>query len=158
MLPEADDGRHQVRKQSDIESQIDQWDPSVYAIDDGDLDERCAALLGRCQTFADSYQSALYSRPPAEIAAALRELGELRSLALYLDGTTAAGTAIASGDATATDHRVRVEAFLDDMDELVQFAELEWLEVPDSSVTELLADPALLEYRHFLEVVRSAEG
>ena len=155
MLSVADDGRREKRGQSDVRSRIARWDPSVYTIEDADLDGRCAALLGRCQEFADRYQGALYSRPAGEIAAALRELGELRGLALYLDGATAAGTAIASGDTSAIDRRIRVEAFLDEMDELVQFAELEWLAVPDHSVKELLADAALQEYRHFLEVVRS---
>jgi oligoendopeptidase F len=144
-----------MRRQSDSGSQIARWGPSVHTIDDADLDERCAALLGRCGAFAEGYRGALYSRPAPEIAAALRELGELRSLALHLDGVTDAGVAIASGDASAIDRRVRVEVFLDEMDDLVQFAELEWLEVPDHRVEELLADPALREYQHFLEVVGS---
>lgn len=158
MFPVADDGRHEVRKQSEIGSRMARWDRSVYAIEDGDLDERCSALLARCQAFADRYRGALYTRSAAEIAAALRQLGELRGLALHLDGTTAAGAAIAAGDSTAMDRRVRVEVFLDEMDELVQFAELEWLDVPDDGAAELLADPALREYRHFLEVVRSVVG
>jgi oligoendopeptidase F len=140
---------------TDIEAGIARWDPSVYTIEDSDLAERCASLLHMCQAFADRYQGQLYSRPARHIAAALRELGELRCLALYLDGTTAAGTAVASGDATRLDHRVRVEAVLDSMDELVQFAELEWLDMPDHRAKALLADPVLAEYRHFLDVIRS---
>ncbi len=140
---------------TDIESGIARWDASVYTIRDSDLDERCSELQSKCQEFADRYRGSLYSRPAAEIADALAELGQLRSLALYLDGTTAAGAAVASGDASRIDHRVRVEALMETMDELVQFTELEWLDLPDHSAKVLLADETLHEYTHFLEVIRS---
>ncbi len=141
--------------QGDAGSGIARWDSSVYTIEDADLDLRCAALLDRCRGLADLYQGALYSRPAGEIAVALAELGELRSQALCLDGMTAAAVAVASGDIRAIDRRARAEAVMDEMDELVQFAELEWLTVPDHRAKDLLADAALQEYRHFLEVVRS---
>jgi oligoendopeptidase F len=136
-------------------SGIARWDASVYTMADADLDELSSSLLSRCRAFADRYQGALYSLAAAEIAVALQELGELCSRALYLDGTTAAGAAVASGDASRIDHRARVEATMETMDELVQFAELEWLDLPDDSAEALLTDAALDEYRHFLEVVRS---
>jgi len=141
---------------TEIRSQIARWEASVYTISGAELRERCAGLLSRCEAFADSYRGSLYSREPAEIAVALAELGKLRDLAVYLDGTTAAAVAVASGDSSRLDQRVRVEDTLEAMDELVQFAELEWLELPADSAKKLLADAALQEYRNFLEVTGSA--
>lgn len=131
------------------------WEPSVYQISDADLDERCAELIAGCGAFADRYEGALYSRAPADIAVALAELGALRGIALYLDGTTAAAASVISGDRVVIDQRARVEAALDTMDELVQFADFEWLALPDESAKALLMSPALREYRNFLEVTRA---
>lgn len=138
---------------TDVELGRAQWDASVYTIGDADLAHRCTTLLADCGEFAQCYRGTLYSRPVPEIAAALRALGKLRSMALQLDGITAAGVAVAADEGSFRDHRARVETTLEAMDDLVQFVELEWLELAPETTQRLLAATDLREYRHYLTVI-----
>ncbi|MEE8555307.1 MAG: oligoendopeptidase, partial [bacterium] len=110
--------------------------------------------LGLARAFAKAYRGRVAELGAGELAAALAALERIWSLSLrplsYAQLRFAADTGTARHGALlqAAQQRhseVREEAL---------FFDLEWQALPEARTAELLAEPALERYRHFLEVLR----
>lgn len=135
-----------------------QHDMDIYTLTAADLNSRCTGLLDASRKFAEQYSGSMYTLPPQQIAYALHQFGNLKSLAMFLDGATAASAATAIDDATGRDQRAIVEAALGEFDELTEFVDGEWLRLSDRDAGLLLGHEALHEQAHYLATVRSTAG
>ena len=130
----------------------------IHALTTADLRSRCIGLLDACRGFAEQYSGLMYAQPPQQVARALREFGKLQSMAMFLDGATAASSAAAIDNPAGRDQRAIVEAALGEFDDLTEFVAGEWLRLPDHDAGLLLGHETLHEHAHYLATVRSAAG
>lgn len=109
---------------------------------------------GEAEGFAESYRGRVESLDGEELAEALERLGRISDSIGRAGSYAALGYAVASDDqekgallAEVQERGARIQTAL-------LFFELEWASLPDDRAAEVLASPALDDYRHFLEVER----
>jgi oligoendopeptidase F len=123
-------------------------------LEPSELAAELESVLGRCRTFAERYEG----RIAALDAVALRELldehdrlwDELSRLAAHATLRTSAS---ALGD-EEQELAAAADAALADAEQLLQFVEVEWLDLPDEHADALVAAQPLEPYRHVLCVKR----
>jgi oligoendopeptidase F len=111
-------------------------------------------LLARARTFAETHRGTVASVSPAELYALLSELDEL-----YADIARARFYATAREHTEATDEEANDLATLardrlSDLESLLLFVDLEWLDLEDAEADALLAAPELEPFAHRLRVAR----
>ncbi|MEV8443280.1 M3 family metallopeptidase [Actinosynnema sp. NPDC051121] len=123
--------------------------------DRSDPRRRCAELVADSGVLAERLGGRLFTRPPAEVAAALDEIAELRAAALHEDGRQAVALARDQASPELRDLRLVAAVAVEAVDEVMQVVERDWLALPEGAAAALLAEPVLAPYRHYLTSVRS---
>jgi oligoendopeptidase F len=117
---------------------------------------RRAAALAQDQAAVEEWCAGdPFSGTPAEIAAMFARIADLRAMVLHWDGYYATELAAGRSDEALRDVRLLAAAAVDTVDELMQSAEQAWLALPDDRARELLDQPAIEPYRHYLAGVRA---
>jgi oligoendopeptidase F len=120
-----------------------------------ELREHCATLAANCRALAEVHDGVLFTRPPGEVAAALDEVADLRAMALHWDGYHAVEADRDRSSATLRDLRLLAAYAAETVDDLLQVIERNWLALPDAAARQLLAEPAIRPYQHYLTSVRT---
>jgi oligoendopeptidase F len=132
------------------------WDLSVFyaGIDDPMIESDMQKLNGQVDTFADEYRGRVAQLDAEEMMDALKGLesifdlqGRIASFARLLYSTDTNNPQYGALVQKNTEFNAQLEQKL-------IFFDLEWNEAEGSHVQNLLADPTLGEYRHYLEAKR----
>lgn len=132
------------------------WDLSVYyqGLDDPAVLQDMTALQARADAFSQCYRGRIGSVSGAELANALRELEGI------YDRHSALGNFIFLNFATDTTNP-KIGALLQKsteedaaLQQKLVFFSLEWNALEDETATQLMDDPAVAGFRHFLEAMR----
>ncbi len=111
-------------------------------------------LLARARAFAEKHRGTIGSAGPAGLRALLDELDELSEDASRVHFYARAREHTEATDAETNDLATLARDRAADLENLLLFAELEWLALEDAEAEALLASPELAPYEHKLRVAR----
>lgn len=132
------------------------WDLSIFytAPDDPAISADMTAIAARIDDFAARYRGRVAGLGASELAEAVAELESIVEH-VYRVGSFAH---LLYDEDTANETygalRQRVLEWSSTLEQKWLFFDLEWLAVEDARAADLLADPALEKYRHYLEAER----
>ena len=112
------------------------------------------ALLERARAFADERRGTVGTAGAEALAALLAELDGIHEDASRVHFYATAREHTQATDAETNDLATLARDRVSDLENLLLFVELEWLELDDAAAEELLAAPELAPYEHKLRVAR----
>ncbi len=132
------------------------WDLSVFykGIDDTAMEADMQSLSSRIDDVATKYKGKVATLPATEMAEALRELEQV------FDQSGRIGSFVSLLYTTDTNNPQygallqKITEWDSEQEQKLVFFDLEWNNADDGHVEELLADPAVTPYRHYLESKR----
>src|SRR5687767_4320230 len=132
------------------------WNLSdLYASpDDVQLEKDMQLGKERAEAFAKEYRGCVASLDPEEMRAALEESDDLSGLFTkiyyypYLAWTTE------TQNTTWGKLMTKTQQYLNEMNQVMLFFELEWANAPEEAARKLIEHPVLEHYKHYLEVAR----
>lgn len=133
------------------------WDLSDLFLgpDDPEIDRALVELKRSAESFAARYQGKVHEAPdPDWLRQALVELEGIEAhasrVSSYADLLYAADTS----SQEAKNLEQKVEQKITEIENLLLFFEIEWLDVPEDRAKRLWGDPSLDTYRHYLKSMR----
>ena len=127
----------------------------IYAgPDDPRLESDLEDARRSAAAFRERYRGRLGVLSPAELLEAVQELERIDGLVVRARAYAYLLFSVDTADPARGALLQRLSELGASLETELLFARLEWAEVPDARAAELLADPALADYRHFLEALR----
>lgn len=143
-----------VEQQTGAETVVWDLSPLYKSVDDPAIDRDMKALRERTDQFAKTYRGRVGDLDAEEMVDALKEaesifdtMGRMGSFAnlKYTEDT---------GNPRYGALLQKVTEFYSELGQKVVFFELEWNSLDDAKVAQILANPTLTDYRHYLEAER----
>jgi oligoendopeptidase F len=129
------------------------WDLAPL-LDGSDMDALLDRALERAEAFAAAHRGKLAELDADALAAAMRELGEIEDVAQRAASYAALRFSLDTEDPERGALLQRARERGARLATTLLFLELEWNELPDDRVDELLSDPGLDHCRHYLRTLR----
>ena len=135
---------------------LPRWDlePLVSGGGDDAAKGFLAEAEAEAEEFATSYRGKVADLDGESLAEALAVLGGISDRLGRAGSYAALGYSVASDDHERGALLAELQQRGAQIETKLLFFELEWAQAPDEKATEVLASPALDNYRHFLEVAR----
>lgn len=132
------------------------WDLSIFysGPDDPAIEQDITTLSATVDTFVSQYRGRIAQLSAAELLAAMHEIESLTDSAYRL-GLFA--NLLYASDTTNPQYGALVQKITEfdaELDQKMLFFQLEWLDLDDAAADNLLADPALSKFKHYLEAER----
>lgn len=132
------------------------WDLSIYysGLDDPQIEADIAKSNELTAQYAAAYRGRVANLTASELAQALQEREAITEIALRLNSFGMLNFSVYSEKPEWGAFLQRLNEHSAQLETQTVFLTLEWNAVDDAQATALLDDPALADYRHFLEAVR----
>ncbi|NJL92706.1 MAG: M3 family oligoendopeptidase [Anaerolineae bacterium] len=124
------------------------------APDDPQIAQGREALRAAAQAFAEKYRGRVAQLSAAEMLEALQTYEANTALAKRLITYPHLAWTTATQDATWGKLLAQSREFLNEINQVVLFFELEWTNAPEEPAQALINDPALAHYQHYLRMER----
>lgn len=132
------------------------WDLSVFYIspDDPQIEADIEKLGRLADAFQDRWRGKVASMSAADFLSAYRQLEAIYDLRGRLASFAFLNFSTDTGDARFQAAVARIEELEAALSQKLVFFELEWNALADEAAAAILADPAIAEYRYYLEAER----
>ena len=132
------------------------WDLSVFyaGLDDPQIDADIEKLKGLVDEFQERWRGAVSRMSADDFVAAYKALETIYDLRGRLGAFAFLNFSTDTGDAAFQAAVARIEELEASLSQKLVFFDLEWNALGDDAAAAILADPAVAEYRYYLEAER----